>query len=90
MDLETLARRQRGILTRAQARTFLTEAAIRHRFDTGRWRIVHPGIYATHTADLDWYARAEASRLPTVIAVPCNWPSAKLTAACRVCSNIAR
>lgn len=63
MDLETLARRQRGILTRAQARTFLTEAAIRHRFDTGRWRIVHPGIYATHTADLDWYARAVAALL---------------------------
>lgn len=61
VNLDPLARRQRGVISRAQARQVLSDSAIRHRLASGRWRVVHRGVYVTHTADLDWYGRAVAA-----------------------------
>jgi hypothetical protein len=41
--------RQEDVITWQQARQFLTEAALRHRVRSGRWRNVHPRIYVAHT-----------------------------------------
>lgn len=63
MDLETIARRQAGVLSRDQARRFLTEEAIRHRLTSRRWRRIHPGVYLTSSGQADWRARAHAALL---------------------------
>lgn len=63
MDLDRLARLQYGVITRAQALQQLTPAAVRWRLDTGRWLVVHPGVYRVHTGDLDWFGRASAALL---------------------------
>jgi len=48
--LRNLARHQNGVISRAQAlRAGLTKDMIRFRLRSGRWRLVHPGVYATFT-----------------------------------------
>src|SRR5688500_11952488 len=59
MDLSTLARQQHGLVTRAQAiDQGLSREAVRWRLDRGWWRRVHPGVYLTHSGELDWLGRA--------------------------------
>ena len=63
MDFETLARRQHGVVSRAQALEHLSTGAVSWRLASKRWRVVHPGILATHTAELTWFARAQSALL---------------------------
>ncbi len=46
-DLELLLYQQEGIISRRQARGWLSAGAIRHRLGTGAWRQVHWGVYLT-------------------------------------------
>ena len=49
-DLRCLAQRQSGVVSRSQAiRAGLSPGMIKFRVRTGRWRQLHPGIYATFT-----------------------------------------
>jgi Transcriptional regulator, AbiEi antitoxin len=48
--LRDLARHQYGVISRGQAiRTGLTVDMIKFRVRSGRWRQIHPGVYATFT-----------------------------------------
>lgn len=47
--LELLLFQQRKVVSRRQALRYLSEAAIRHRLETGRWRVAERGIYVTHS-----------------------------------------
>lgn len=59
-----LARRQHGVITRGQAMSGgLTDAQIRWRLERGDWRVLHRGVYLTHTGELTWAARASAGLL---------------------------
>lgn len=63
MDLSQVATGQHGVLTRAQALTELSEAALRWRLRRGDWHRVHPGVYQVHNGQLDWFGRASAALL---------------------------
>lgn len=47
--LELLLFQQRQVISRRQALCHLSEAAIRHRLESGRWRVAERGVYATHS-----------------------------------------
>jgi hypothetical protein len=40
---------QRGVLSRRQALRHLSQKTVRHRLETGRWRVAERGVYVTHT-----------------------------------------
>lgn len=66
-ELTGLLFRQDGVLSYRQARRFLTEAALRHRIRTGRWRRVHRRTYLTHNGPITreqqrWIAVLAAGR----------------------------
>ncbi len=63
MDVEGLAERQYGLVTRAQANSFLTESAIDRRIANGRFRVVHPGVYRISGAPPNARQRAMAAAL---------------------------
>ncbi len=63
MDLDALARQQYGVVTRPQALQDLSPGAVRARLEDGHWKAVLPGVYRTHTGELDWYGRASAALL---------------------------
>ncbi|MCE0486028.1 type IV toxin-antitoxin system AbiEi family antitoxin domain-containing protein [Ornithinimicrobium sediminis] len=64
MHWKALARRQHGVISRAQAlECGLTDSAILHRVTTGRWQRLHRGVYLTHSGDISWHARACAAVL---------------------------
>lgn len=63
MDLDTLARRQHGVVSRRQALEHLTAEAIRWRLSRGDWSRVHAGVYRVHTGELSWLGRASAALL---------------------------
>src|SRR5438132_14226417 len=46
---------QRGLLTRPQARgAGFSDRAIQHRTDTGRWGVMHPGVYRIAGSESSW------------------------------------
>src|SRR4051794_27827409 len=46
---------QRGLLTRPQAQEAgFSDDAIRHRSDTGRWGVMHPGVYRIAGSESSW------------------------------------
>jgi hypothetical protein len=47
--LAALLERQRAVISSRQARRHLSESAVRHRIESGRWRRVHRGVFLTHT-----------------------------------------
>jgi hypothetical protein len=51
-SLELLLFHQRQVISRRQALRYLTEAAIRHRLETGRWRVAERGVYLTHSGSV--------------------------------------
>jgi hypothetical protein len=62
--LRYLVRRQSGVVSRAQAlMTGFSEDMIKFRVSCGRWRQVHPGVYATFTGELGRRARLWAAVL---------------------------
>lgn len=64
MDLERLARRQQGVVSRAQALAAgLTQAEVRWQLRAGRWQSIHRGVYLTSNGRVDWPARAWAALL---------------------------
>ncbi|MGL5862680.1 MAG: type IV toxin-antitoxin system AbiEi family antitoxin domain-containing protein [Phycicoccus sp.] len=63
MDLAARARRQHGVVSRAQALEHLSTGELRWRLESGRWRRVCPGVYQDHTGPLTWPARASAALL---------------------------
>lgn len=64
MDLERLARRQHGVVSRVQAlASGMTEAQVRWRLSRGDWQVLHRGVYLTNTGRADWKARAQAAVL---------------------------
>ncbi|MGI9032116.1 MAG: type IV toxin-antitoxin system AbiEi family antitoxin domain-containing protein [Acidimicrobiales bacterium] len=55
-DLEVVASCQQGVFTRAQAvAAGATPAVVRHRLATGRWRMVHRGVYRLAGAPPGWH-----------------------------------
>ncbi|HET8600108.1 MAG TPA: type IV toxin-antitoxin system AbiEi family antitoxin domain-containing protein [Segeticoccus sp.] len=63
-ELREIARRQLGVVTRAQCLTSgMTLAQTRWKLRSGRWRSIHPGIYLTHSGTVGWKLRAAAAVL---------------------------
>jgi len=59
-----LAMRQRDIVSRKQAlQAGMTAGMIKYRVRSGRWRQVHPGVYATFSGELDRRSRIWAALL---------------------------
>ncbi|MBP6995589.1 MAG: hypothetical protein KBB39_05535 [Phycicoccus sp.] len=63
MEIATLARRQHGVIARAQALVELTPEQVRWRLDSGAWVRVHPGVYRSAPVTLTWRGRAQAALL---------------------------
>jgi len=64
MELERLARRQQGVVSRAQVLAAgMTEAQLRWRVARGDWQVLHRGVYLTNNGRPDWSARARAALL---------------------------
>lgn len=41
----------------------ITPATIRHRLESGQWRRIFPGVYATYNGEISWRHRARAAAL---------------------------
>lgn len=64
VPFEILLGYQAGVVTRAQAHgSGLSDKAIEHRIATGRWRRVHPGVYATFSGPVSRQAQLWAAVL---------------------------
>jgi hypothetical protein len=63
-ELPAAARAQAGVVARWQALDDgWTSAEVGHRVTSGRWRVLHPGVYATFSGPLPWRSRAWAALL---------------------------
>ncbi len=51
-EFDTLLKRQRGVVRRADAVRLLGESTVRWRTVTGRWQVAHPGVVATQSGPL--------------------------------------
>lgn len=51
-DLDELLTEQRGVISVRQALRYLSRATLRHRYESGRWRLAHRGILITHHGTL--------------------------------------
>ena len=58
-----IARRQTGVVSRAQALTRLSRGTVRWLLSSGRWQRLAPGVYAVHRGPLTWRMRAQAALL---------------------------
>lgn len=63
MDLDSLSRRQHGVLSRAQVLARVTPETLRWALRSQRWQVLHPGVYVTHSGTVDWLARASGALL---------------------------
>ena len=63
MSIDVFAWAQAGIVSRAQALRLLSKGQIRWLLERGRWQVIHPGVYQTHTGPLTYQARAWAALL---------------------------
>jgi hypothetical protein len=50
--LELLLFRQEQVISRRQALRLLSEPAIRHRLESGAWRVAERGVYVTHSGPI--------------------------------------
>ena len=79
VDIEGVLRRQAGVISRAQAISGgLTAAQVDRRVATGRWEVLHPGVYlaAEHEHTMEARVRAAALRAgepATVTGVAAAW-----------------
>ncbi len=69
--LTALIDAQHGVIARWQARRHLSEKAIRHRVETGRWRRVHRAVFRTYggavtLAQRHWIAVLAATPGPSI------------------------
>ncbi|MGH2806496.1 MAG: type IV toxin-antitoxin system AbiEi family antitoxin domain-containing protein [Actinomycetota bacterium] len=61
---EDLAARRYGVLSRAEARGLgMTDRMIDRRVASGRWRVIHPGVYRLAGAPDTWESRLMAAQL---------------------------
>ena len=72
-DLARLLLLQDGVVTRSQALRFMTVDALRHRVASGRWRLVHRGLYVAQSGPVtgpqrDWIGVLGAGRGHAVLA----------------------
>ncbi|RKT77690.1 putative AbiEi antitoxin of type IV toxin-antitoxin system [Terracoccus luteus] len=75
--LQTVTRAQWGLVTRRQALELgLSDAALRWRVTSGRWRRVHPGVFQTLPGRDDWQTTALAGLLHVGIPAALCGPSA--------------
>jgi hypothetical protein len=56
-DLDLLLFRQDHVISAVQARAFLTEAAIEHRIQSGRWQRLHRGVFPTDSGPVRYAHR---------------------------------
>ena len=64
MEWHELARRQHGVLGAQQAALAgLTSSEVRWRLTSGRWQSLGRGLYLTHSGEVSWIQRAQASVL---------------------------
>lgn len=64
VNLRATARRQHGVVTRAQALAAgMTSKQVRWRLQRGDWRRLHRGVYLTNTGRVTWPVRAWAALL---------------------------
>ncbi|NNM46376.1 type IV toxin-antitoxin system AbiEi family antitoxin [Knoellia koreensis] len=69
--LRRYADRQADLVTRAQCLAAgLTDRVIGWRLETGRWSLVHEGVYLTKPGRADWISRARAALLYSGVGVP--------------------
>ncbi|WP_152189148.1 type IV toxin-antitoxin system AbiEi family antitoxin domain-containing protein [Georgenia satyanarayanai] len=60
--IEQLAEHHEHVLTRAQLRDEgATDRWVRHLVDTGSWQRAYPGVYVTHSGNLEWLTRVAAA-----------------------------
>lgn len=58
-----MARRQFGVISRAQALSGISRGTVRWLLSSGRWQRLAPGVYAMHRGPLTWRMRAQAAVL---------------------------
>ena len=58
-----MARRQSGVVSRAQALSRISGGTLRWLVSSGRWQRLAPGVYAVHRGPLTWRMRAQAALL---------------------------
>jgi len=64
VEWHELARRQHGVLGAEQAALAgLTSSEVRWRLTSGRWQSLGRGLYLTHSGEVSWIQRAQASVL---------------------------
>lgn len=63
MNAETTVWAQEGVITRAQALATMTEAQVKWKITSGRWQVIHSGVYLTHSGEPTWAARCWAGLL---------------------------
>jgi hypothetical protein len=51
-ELGWLLFRQVGVISRRQALRYLTQKTVRHRLESGKWRLAERGVYVTHSGPL--------------------------------------
>jgi hypothetical protein len=63
-ELAELVGRQAGVVSRQQLLALgWTTSKVAHRIRSGRWQLLHPGVYATFTGSLEFEARVWAGLL---------------------------
>ncbi len=79
MRPETIAVRQHGLVTKAQAmKSGLTEWQIRQRISTGIWLVLRPGVYAVAGMPPTWEQAACAVVLACRDVIASHWTAARL------------
>jgi very-short-patch-repair endonuclease len=79
MDVEGVLRRQAGVISRTQAMAVgLTGAQVDRRVTTGRWEVLHPGVYLAAEHEYTVEARVRSAALyagerATVTGVAAAW-----------------
>lgn len=59
-----VAQDQKGVITRAQALDRgLTSKQVHFQVKSGRWQVIHRGVYVTHSGRINWTTRAWAALL---------------------------
>lgn len=64
-ELTVLLFRQHQVLSRRQARAWLSAATIRHRVESGRWQQPHRAVYVTHNGPISAIQRKWIASLAT-------------------------
>src|SRR5690606_21013683 len=78
-DLEpvlAIAGRQNGVVSRAQAKRWISTSSLTWLLSSGRCQRIHPGVFAVHRGPLTWPMRAVAALLHAGRGAALSGPSA--------------